>query len=154
MPLAIALPTTTPGITQLNWVHGDHMGTPIVITDASGTAVPQPSGYYTPAFPGQSRTFADLYYNRYRDYDPTTGRYIQADPIGLAGGANPYLYANGNPLRYVDPTGETPWFLIPLGAIVLELGDQALDNWLNNRSILDKNCYNLNQCCNRWWKRV
>ena len=87
MPLAIALPTTTPGITQLNWVHADHMGTPIVMTDASGTAIAQPAGYYTPAFPGQSKTLADLYYNRYRDYDPTTGRYIQADPIGLAGGA-------------------------------------------------------------------
>jgi uncharacterized protein RhaS with RHS repeats len=52
----------------------------------------------------------DLYYNRYRDYDPTTGRYIQADPIGLAGGASPYSYAMNNPLRYTDPTGE----IVPL----------------------------------------
>ena len=58
MPLAIALPTTTAGVTQLNWVHGDHMGTPIVMTDASGAAVAQPAGYYTPAFPGQSKTLA------------------------------------------------------------------------------------------------
>jgi uncharacterized protein RhaS with RHS repeats len=51
------------------------------------------------------RTYADLYYNRYRDYDPTTGRYIQADPIGLDGGDNAYLYAMGNPVRWVDPLG-------------------------------------------------
>jgi RHS repeat-associated protein len=145
MPLAIALPTATSGVTQLNWVHGDHMGTPIVMTDASGTAVPQPSGYYTPAFPGQSKTLADLYYNRYRDYDPTTGRYIQADPIGLAGGANPYLYANGNPLRYMDPDGRLAWLIPVAGGMVIGAGSELLiqagHNWWNNRNMWDRNCY-------------
>ncbi len=28
---------------------------------------------------------SDLYYNRYRYYDPLQGRYITQDPIGLAG---------------------------------------------------------------------
>ena len=101
-----------------NWVHADHMGTPILITDATGIAIAQPGGYTTPAFPGQSRTLYDLYYNRYRDYDPTTGRYIQADPIGLAGGQSPYSYAMGNPLRYMDPTGEfVPIVLCGIGAV-------------------------------------
>ncbi|RDC60007.1 putative deoxyribonuclease RhsC [Alteripontixanthobacter maritimus] len=48
---------------------------------------------------------ADLYYNRYRDYDPTTGRYIQANPIGLAGGSNPYIYVEANPINKIDPLG-------------------------------------------------
>jgi uncharacterized protein RhaS with RHS repeats len=43
--------------------------------------------------------------NYFRDYDPALGRYVQPDPIGLAGGMNPYLYANGNPLAYTDPYG-------------------------------------------------
>jgi RHS repeat-associated protein len=72
-----------------------------------------------PGFPGQTRTFADLYYNRYRDYDANTGRYIQADPIGLAGGANPYLYANANPLRYSDPNGLCPVCYAVGGAALL-----------------------------------
>jgi RHS repeat-associated protein len=108
MPIAVA---TTGG--TVSWVHGNHMGVPIAYTNASGTAIPQPTGYSVPGFPGQSQTFADLYYNRYRDYDPTTGSYIQADPIGLAGGSNPYLYAGANPVRYMDPSGRA----IPIVAV-------------------------------------
>ncbi len=40
-----------------------------------------------------------------RDYDPTTGRYLQADPLGLVDGASVYGYALQNALRYVDPKG-------------------------------------------------
>ena len=35
---------------------------------------------------GKSRLEAKLVYNYFRDYDPELGRYIQSDPIGLAGG--------------------------------------------------------------------
>lgn len=46
-----------------------------------------------------------LYYNHFRDYDPQTGRYIESDPIGLAGGVNTYSYVEGDPIRAVDPYG-------------------------------------------------
>ncbi len=85
MPLAVAA-NDNGGASQITWVHGNHMGVPAVYTDASGSEIAFPTGYSAPGFPGQSRTFADLYYSRYRDYDTLTGRYIQADPIGLAGG--------------------------------------------------------------------
>ena len=45
-------------------------------------------------------------HNYFRDYDPSTGRYVQSDPIGLAGGIGTYPYAYGNSLRYVDPDGK------------------------------------------------
>lgn len=57
-------------------------------------------------YPGQ---YADeesgLFYNGFRTYSPTTGRYTQGDPIGLDGGWNRFGYVGGNPLTYSDPKG-------------------------------------------------
>jgi RHS repeat-associated protein len=47
-----------------------------------------------------------LYYNRFRYYDPDTGRYISRDPIGLHGGTDVYAYVR-NPLTWTDPGGLT-----------------------------------------------
>ncbi|MDN8599681.1 RHS repeat-associated core domain-containing protein, partial [Citrobacter sp. S2-9] len=48
-----------------------------------------------------------LYYNRFRYYDVETGQYLSPDPMGLAGGLNPYGYVK-NPLSYIDPLGLCP----------------------------------------------
>ncbi len=95
MPLATAVGQTG----TLNWLHTHHHGTPILTTNAAGTVVPYPA-HAVLGFPGQFANSLQLagaqhYYNRYRDYDVNTGRYIQADPIGLAGDDNPYAYAGG-----------------------------------------------------------
>ena len=45
-----------------------------------------------------------LHFNRFRDYDPATGRYLTPDPLGLKGGLNSYRYTP-NPVDYVDPLG-------------------------------------------------
>jgi RHS repeat-associated protein len=44
-------------------------------------------------------------YKRNRYYDPTSGRFTQEDPIGLAGGLNLYGFANGDPINFSDPFG-------------------------------------------------
>ena len=57
-------------------------------------------------FPGQyydAETRHD--YNYYRDYDSSTDRYIESDPIGLDGGINTYSYVRDNPLSLTDPQG-------------------------------------------------
>ena len=45
------------------------------------------------------------HYNYFRDYDPSIGRYIQSDPIGLQGGLSTYSYVGGNPLIHFDLWG-------------------------------------------------
>jgi RHS repeat-associated protein len=44
-------------------------------------------------------------YRRNRYYDPATGQFTQADPMGLAGGLNAYGFADGDPVSYSDPYG-------------------------------------------------
>lgn len=41
-----------------------------------------------------------------RDYDPTTGRYLEPDPLGLVDGASVYGYAGQSPISNMDPTGQ------------------------------------------------
>ncbi len=107
---------SAPGI---HYVHADHLGSPQKMTDSTKAlvwdAVLTPygqvhsltgTGVNNQRFPGQ---YADaetgFHYNYFRDYDPTTGRYIQSDPIGLLAGMNTYSYANLNPLLFTDPKG-------------------------------------------------
>ncbi|WP_311767892.1 RHS repeat-associated core domain-containing protein, partial [Burkholderia cepacia] len=48
-----------------------------------------------------------LRYNRYRYYDPGSGRFVSKDPIGLDGGINVYQYVP-NPVEWIDPFGLSP----------------------------------------------
>jgi len=107
----------------LFYYHTDHLGTPIAMTSGSGVlmwqAEPRPFGDIVESlrhsdipnnlrFPGQYfDAETDLHQNWFRDYSPKTGRYAEADPIGLAGGTNPYSYAINNPAVITDPTGLT-----------------------------------------------
>jgi len=57
-------------------------------------------------FPGQyydSET--GLHYNYFRYYDPSTGRYITSDPLGIEPSLNTYAYVDSNPLYWVDQFG-------------------------------------------------
>ena len=107
---------------DLQWVLSDQVGQPQKLLDASATLLwdrvahpfgdtyAQVTGSETDEpqrFPGQRfEQLTGLHYNYFRDYDPSLGRYIQSDPVGLNGGMNGYLYAKANPYKYIDPTGE------------------------------------------------
>ena len=114
------------------FVHADHLGTPQKLTDAAGAIAWD--GVFAPfgethaitgtlaqnlRFPGQyADSESGLSYNWHRYYDPASGRYLQSDPIGLAGGINSYAYVNGNPLRYTDPQGLNPAVGATIGGTV------------------------------------
>jgi RHS repeat-associated protein len=101
------------------YFHNDHLGTPQVLTDDSQTvawkAAYTPFGGAVPSietvenpfrFPGQYYDQeTGLHYNYFRYYDPSTGRYITPDPIGLEGGINLFSYAANNPINHIDTRG-------------------------------------------------
>ncbi|MBC8135760.1 MAG: RHS repeat-associated core domain-containing protein, partial [Fibrella sp.] len=55
-------------------------------------------GYYTDGETG-------LILCTFRYYDSQTGRWLNEDPIGYAGGINIYAYCSGNPINWIDPSG-------------------------------------------------
>ncbi|WP_327097061.1 DUF6531 domain-containing protein [Nocardia vinacea] len=59
-------------------------------------------------YPGQIRDpETGLHYNLHRSYDPTTGRYLTPDPLGLTAAPNPNTYPH-NPTTWSDPLGLIP----------------------------------------------
>jgi RHS repeat-associated protein len=109
-------------------MHVDHLNTPRLVADATGTTVwrwdqvepfgnnpadENPSGlgaFDLPVrLPGQYfDKETNLHYNYFRDYDPSLGIYKQSDPIGVHGGLNTYAYVHSNPLRSSDFFGLQP----------------------------------------------
>jgi RHS repeat-associated protein len=137
LPIAVLKPAVPPstGI-DVFYVQADHLGTPRKISRPGDNQVlwtwageafghtppnPNPTGQgdfvFNLRFPGQYfDAETGLHYNDFRDYDPTTGRYIESDPIGLEGGINTYAYVNGNPVNFTDPKGlflqaTIPWII-------------------------------------------
>jgi RHS repeat-associated protein len=124
MPVAIIDQVNTAN-PVLYYVHADHLDRPIMVTDANGAsvwnAIWTPFGApdsitgsltYNARFPGQwFQIESGLNWNWHRHYDPSTGRYLQPDPLGLAtllsDGPSAYGYVRQSPLAWKDPTGQT-----------------------------------------------
>lgn len=104
---------------QIYHYHLDHLGTPKELTNEAGKIVWK-AKYQTYGnvalkdieeiennlrFQGQYfDTETGLHYNRFRYYNPSSGQFINQDPIGLMGGLNNYQYVP-NPISWIDPFG-------------------------------------------------
>jgi RHS repeat-associated protein len=148
------------------YVHVDHLDTPRLVANHAGHSVwlwdqQEPFGInvadenpsslgvfdFPLRLPGQ---YADketnLFFNYFRDYDPSIGRYVESDPIGLAGGGNTYAYVAGRPLSLTDILGLAPCCdaqlpSSPLREVALtcfaESSNNCRDGWFEKVGITD-----------------
>lgn len=109
------------GNTQVTYLHGDHLGSVSVATDAAGQLLSRQ--YFDPwgtvlsgrvpqtqrSFTGQYLDDTGLLFYHARYYDPALGRFISPDTV-VPDARNPqtlnrYSYVLNNPINYTDPTG-------------------------------------------------
>nr|WP_236713466.1 RHS repeat-associated core domain-containing protein [Leptospira interrogans] len=118
-------------VTGMYFYHPNHLGSITMITDGAGNPAsgPEPGVSYVSYEPYGSIIRNDsygpdifrykftgqiedketgLYYYKSRFYEPTLGRFLQADSIiqpESVNGMNRYMYVDGNPVSYTDPSG-------------------------------------------------
>jgi RHS repeat-associated protein/uncharacterized repeat protein (TIGR01451 family) len=128
----------------LYYVHGDMLGSTVLVTDQAGAEVGQvsygpwgqvienslPATLADRLFTGQVfDTSTGLYCYNARYYDPFVGQFTQPDPL-VAGPLNPaawnrFSYVHDSPVNYTDPSGHCavclPLLFLAGGALVGEL---------------------------------
>ena len=130
--------------------HFDSRGSTRAVSDASGAVISRITyGTYgelvdmsapidTPfLYNGAYGVLTDgngLLHMRARYYSPELRRFINADPIGFAGGMNWYAFAGGNPVMMMDPLGLFGWRdalgFVPVVGSALDAADSFKDgNW-------------------------
>ena len=112
---------TNGAVVATRYYHADEQGSTLALTDENGDVTDQFA--YSPYGQVLGHTGTNntpycwlggiavqhqgngLYYMLNRYYSADMRRFISADPMGIAGGANLYAYGNLNPLAFVDPYG-------------------------------------------------
>jgi RHS repeat-associated protein len=117
------------------YVHTDHLGSPAVVTGIAGEVLARlrydpyggvldgaqmAAGLPQSYTGGLLESSSGLVCLGARYYHPIIGRFISPDAVvarqQIPVDWSPYVYAAGNPLRFVDPTGQGFWEFL-LGAI-------------------------------------
>ena len=101
------------------YYHHDHLGTTRLMSD-TGSAAMFPVAYtafgellasenqrygYVGAWGYQAHGKLPYLHVGYRYYDPSVGRFLQRDAVGIAGGLNVYEYVRSMPTVALDPDG-------------------------------------------------
>ncbi len=137
----------TKGTTKTEYLT-DRLGNTVALSDASATLSTsysyEPYGRVTQtgapddnarAFTGRENDGTGLLYYRARYYDPTSGRFLSEDPLGLAGGDfNLYLYVLADPMNLVDPDG-LHWLINPVTGQPMphtHRGGAVIGSWYGN----------------------
>lgn len=119
------------------YFHTDNQGSVIATTNSAGAVVNRykygPFGE-TSSLPGISHGYtgqrydseSGLYFYKSRYYSPVLGRFLQPDPIDIAGGINLYAYCSNDPLNCTDSLG-----LLPIDfQLFLNKNRSIIDEWI------------------------
>jgi RHS repeat-associated protein len=103
------------------YYHADELGSTLALTDETGVVTDEFAymPYGTATHSGSTETpfqwlggygvyydsTTDLHLTLHRAYSSSMKRFISPDPLGIDGGKNVYMWANMNPLFFVDPYG-------------------------------------------------
>jgi RHS repeat-associated protein len=126
--MPVALLDISGGTTTTSFIHTGQIDEPLAVTNAAqalvwnayidpfgiGVTFSPPTTTLDMRLPGQSLQIEadNLHQNGYRDYDPSLGRYIEADPLGIEAGQNLYGYVYGDPLNRDDLLGLYPAIIV------------------------------------------
>ena len=143
--------------TSVTYYHTDVLGSVFATSDEFGqlnlrdpyrpfgeSQAITPDGQDRHGYVGKSLEPSGLIYLGARYYDPHIGRFMGMDPASVINHIennpmmfNRYAYANNNPYRYIDPTGEIPidtaW---DAANIVYDIGKISVGWWFSNEKLI------------------
>jgi len=111
------------GTTDRRFLSADERGSVIAVSDAGGNLLTTNS-YDEYGIPGTANAGRfqftgqawlpelGMYHYKARIYSPTLGRFLQTDPIDIAGGINLYAYVKNDPVNWTDPNGQVANFIV------------------------------------------